>query len=671
MPVNGQDAICREANAMLQVLSEWHIAPRQLTASHTQMWLQETVQRLDDQALYWTEAEVAQLISDVPAIDSTMSTEVCTRVDQISQSLIQRLQVLETLIDSLSPLAYQSDLQVSDWHTSDVPEPATTWAELRQRWQASLQYATLRLWFQQTPDSLEDNQDQFLAAWDSLHAKACRQAHCALNSLQTDPNGIDGYVVEVALNALANSFDPHSMYFSPEELDGFEADLRTDDLTFGLELQENDEGEIEIARLTPGGPAWRSNTLNQGDVLISITPKDAEPVDLACANVRTIQALLDNLQVATVSVSVRKSNGEVRDVTLRQARMTVEENVISGFILDGPRKVGYIYLPAFYTNWEEADMVEGLTNDVAKELLKLRLGGIEGLILDLRYNGGGAMIEAIGLSGMFVDEGTISVLDVRDEEPEPMRDFYRGVGYDGPMVVMVNGLSASASEMFAAALQDYHRAVIVGDTTYGKSTGQVVLPLSEVSDDAKATGYLKVTNSRFYRVSGKSHQRQGVIPDVVIPDLWRSYYPRERDESAALSAPEIDPANKFTPLSPLPVAQLAQQSQDRLQQSEQFRQLNAQAAKLPRLRQAIDNLTLDLRVYAAEVAYIREVYQQIDTLLYDSVTTYQARNHPLGAQLIQMDEVRKERNERQLQRIQNNAYIEEAYYILSDLIDLE
>ena len=240
--------------------------------------------------------------------------------------------------------------------------------------------------------------------------------------------------------------------------------------------------------------------------------------------------------------------------------MNDDEDKVKGFILRGAQTVGYISLPAFYEDWEDSRGVKGCANDVATEVIKLKKENISGLILDLRYNGGGSVQEAVELAGIFIDAGPVAQIKTRDAKVITLKDVNRGTVYDGPLLLLVNGSSASASEMVAGTLQDYNRALIVGSPTYGKATAQVVLPMDTAIDlntyngKAQASSYIKMTIEKLYRITGNTAQRTGVQPDVTLPDPPDALTQREADEKFALPAITIEANKYYKPLAPLPIA---------------------------------------------------------------------------------------------------------------------
>jgi carboxyl-terminal processing protease len=286
---------------------------------------------------------------------------------------------------------------------------------------------------------------------------------------------------------------------------------------------------------------------------------------VADAEVEEIERTLAASGGNTVNITVKKADGTTRQVALHKERLEEqedeEEDKVKSYILQGDRKIGYISLPAFYSDWEGTLGINGCANDVAKEIIKLKKENIEGLMIDLRYNGGGSLQEAVELSGIFIDAGPVAQLKYKLEpKPETLKDAVRGTIYDGPLLLLVNGFSASASEMVAAVMQDYHRALIVGSPTYGKATAQIVLPLDttinleNLNGKTVASSYIKLTTSRLFRVNGTTAQAHGVQPDIVLPDLTDAVPEREVNEKYALPPTTIDANKYYKPLAPLPVA---------------------------------------------------------------------------------------------------------------------
>ncbi|WP_315818899.1 S41 family peptidase [Paraflavitalea speifideaquila] len=336
-------------------------------------------------------------------------------------------------------------------------------------------------------------------------------------------------------SSLAACYDPHTAYFPPATKESFEGHLGKKQLEFGLTLDEDKDGNAQIAALKPGSPAFQSGQLNEGDKLQSVQTDNKPAVDVSTAGAAAINQVLSAAGSGKTVLTVKKADGSTRQVTLsKQKQLTDdEEDKVKGFVLKGSKNIGYISLPAFYLDWEDEQGVNGCANDVGREIIKLKKENISGLILDLRYNGGGSLQEALELAGIFIDAGPVAQIKSRDPKVTTLKDINRGTVYDGPLLVLINGFSASASEMLAASLQDYNRALIVGATSYGKATAQEVLPLDTTIDresyngKAASDSYIKLTTSCLYRLTGATAQAQGYYRISFCP-IWPMRYRRKR-----------------------------------------------------------------------------------------------------------------------------------------------
>ena len=366
------------------------------------------------------------------------------------------------------------------------------------------------------------------------------------------------------------------------------------------------------------------------------------------------------INTASATFTFKKVNGSKVELTIGKRREEVVDNIIDSYILNGVKKLGYLYLPSFYSN--DNYLLNGCANDIAKELLRLKKEGIEGLIFDLRDNGGGSMLEAIRLAGIFVNFGAISISDSRDKDPQTLKDPSRGMVFTKPMVILVNGYSASASELFAAAMQDYNRAVIIGNNTFGKSTMQRVIPVNshrfnknaDLTSKMTGKGFLKITEGKFFRVTGKSHQGNGVMVDIAISPEPKSRF-KEASLPYSLPNSSIDKKTYFTPLSELPIVELQQKSKIRL---------NREELKLTNL----DNDPIPLDVEQFSLFYSKNTKET--TVELDSSKEFKAELPPYILGLDISTEKEKELQKRVINSIEHDPFISESYQILNDLIQL-
>jgi len=352
--------------------------------------------------------------------------------------------------------------------------------------------------------------------------------------------------MEVYLNAITNVFDPHTGYFSPREKENFDIQMSGKLEGIGARLQSDGE-KTTVTEIVPGGPAWKEGTLQPKDVILKVAQgtTDAESVDVMGWEIDDVVSKIRGPKGSKVTLSVRKADGMEKTITITRDVVIMEEGFAKSLMLnsgDAQDKVGYIYLPKFYADFTP----QGVTScaaDVAKEVEKLKKEGAKGIILDLRNNGGGSLRDVVQMSGLFIENGPIVQVKSRTKTPEIMSDNDPRVQWGGPLVVMVNSFSASASEILAAAMQDYGRAVIVGSSgTYGKGTVQRFVDLDNATgdDSVKPLGEMKLTIQKFYRITGKTTQLDGVTPDIVLPDFYNYIDLGERENDYPLASTTID-----------------------------------------------------------------------------------------------------------------------------------
>ena len=352
------------------------------------------------------------------------------------------------------------------------------------------------------------------------------------------------------VNAITTTMDPHSSYFPPIDLRTFNESMRGSFFGIGAQLKE-DDGKIKIASLVGGGPAWKNGELKENDEIVKVAQGKAEPVDVTGYAVTDAVKLIRGAEKGSeVRLTVRKMDGSIKVISLLRDDVKLEEVFVKSSIINGANKIGYIYLPEFYANFEDPKGAR-CADDVAKELEKLKAEKVDGIVLDLRGNGGGSLYDVVQMVGLFIEDGPVCQVKGRGDKAKILDDRDKTVQYDGPLTVLVDETSASASEIFAAAIQDYKRGIIIGSTsTYGKGTVQRNIPLNPQSENnlfntAKADdlGTVKLTLQKFYRINGGATQLRGVEPDVVLPDRLEYLKFREKDNPDALKWDEISKAN--------------------------------------------------------------------------------------------------------------------------------
>jgi carboxyl-terminal processing protease len=345
------------------------------------------------------------------------------------------------------------------------------------------------------------------------------------------------------INCITEQFDPHTSYFDPSIKKKFEQSMSGKLEGIGARLQKQNE-YTKVIELISGGPAWKQGDLEVGDLILKVTQENGEPLDIVGMRLDDAIEFIKGPKGTDVILTVKKIDGTTQVITITRDVVELEETFVKSTVVkkDG-KKFAVIDLPKFYIDFEETNY-RNSTTDMTKEIERLKQESVEGLVIDLRNNGGGSLQTAIEISGLFINKGPIVQVKYRADNPEIKKDTDPSIQWDGPLVVLVNEMSASASEIFAAAMQDYHRAVIIGGKqTYGKGTVQSVIDLNRYHNLPDDIGALKMTVQKFYRINGGSNQLEGVHSDIIMPSRYTYLEIGERDEKNALKFDRVTPAS--------------------------------------------------------------------------------------------------------------------------------
>lgn len=394
--------------------------------------------------------------------------------------------------------------------------------------------------------------------------KICDSYLCRLDNYLNPTEGLDGALYNSFYTAFCNYFDPHTTYFNYDEKASFMSGVSSEEYSLGIYISQNEKEEIIIDEVIPGGPAYKTYKIDKGDQILKFASNDTEYV-VSCSSIEAISDIIYSDIYKNVELTLRKKDGTIYSVALNKTIMKSDSHSVYSYILGDTNAIGYIKIPSFYSGFS-THANKGCAADVAAEVIQLKKKGIKGLIIDIQNNGGGVMEEAFNLAGMFINFGPLTVVSGGKENSNVYYDYNRGMLYDGPMVILVNGASASASEFFSGVLQDYNRAVVLGSTTMGKATMQTILPLE---DTAENKDFVKVTIDKFYRVTGKSSQYNGIIPDVTVPELFEEFMYRESNLPTALKNDSINTV-RFRKIKDNIIERVILQSRERIASDTSF-----------------------------------------------------------------------------------------------------
>lgn len=660
-------SVKNEALQLKKLILQHHFSPRPVNDIFSASVFDYLLDELDPERLYFTQQDVLELWQFRYKIDDDLTGTSWSFLPAITQQYKKSLLRTDGMISQHTKSPF-------DFSKKDQLIVDTTWATsekaLADRWYKQLKFETLnelsRLHKRvpQTPDP------DFLKKYEPEARKRAQKNKARM--IQRILNHASGYDSEIAtkfLQAVSLSFDPHSTYLSFSEMENFLASVSTEGYYFGISIDENDRGEIVIAQLTPGGPAWKSGEVHAGDVVQQIRWEGSDWIEVDGMTKEEFNRLLEESVKSSLEFTLRQAGGMERTVRLRKEKMSMEENRVKSFILAGEKKIGYVSLPGFYSDWGDQDGSR-CANDVATEILKLKKENIDGLVLDVRYNGGGSLKEAVAMAGIFIDAGPMGVLKEKSGVITPEKDMNRGTVYDGPLVLMVNGFSASASEFLAAALQDYHRGIIVGGKTYGKATGQQMFALEENSKANKqGWGYTTITNFKIYRVTGKTAQQRGVVPDIPLPNLYDSIEFGEAFLEGPLLSDSISKKIYYTPMRELPVCELKERSAVRVKRNEAFQQLIRCSDVLSGLKEKLDSVSLTWTDYKSLIANEGKDFELLKEKTDIPTTAFKVGNHLFDRERMASDEYVLKVNEIWAKNLSTDISLTEAFYIICDYIN--
>ena len=545
--------------------------------------------------------------------------------------------------------------------------------ELRDRWRKYLKYSVLSRLHDDIiaqEKAIEKSDTIFTPkSYDSLeyHArknvlKTHRDWYKRLNRLDRKDR------LALYINSITAVYDPHTNYFPPEQKEDFDIQMSGQLEGIGAQLQEKD-GYIKITNIIPGGPSSLQGELMANDLILKVKQEGGEPVEIIDWRINDAVKIIRGKKGTKVTLTVRKPDGSVKNITITRDVVVLEETYAKSLILHDQDnvKTGYIYLPTFYADFQNP-RGRFSWKDVKVEVEKLKATGIKGIILDLRNNGGGSLDDVVKMGGLFIDQGPIVQVKEKGRQAQVLEDRYPGAEWDGALVIMINEFSASASEIMAAAMQDYGRAVIVGSSSsHGKGTVQRFLNLNQTlrNKNLPDLGSVKLTIQKFYRINGDATQLKGVSSDVVLPDNYMYIKTGENENDYAMAWDQISSSKYET--KPLDAHNKAiKKSQVRVKKNEIFNLIEENASRWE-LQRETNTFPLSLEAYKAQEVKEKKEGEKYEALNKIVINGFVVKNIPSDLALINSEESRVKRNEEWIKGIAKDPYVYEALQIIEDL----
>ena len=690
-PKTKNEKILRNVGLLLE---QGHYSPKKIDDEFSKLVLKRFINDLDEDKSIFLLSDIESFKKYETKIDDEIHGAKLESFYNISESYTRRLiEASKYYSDILSkPFDFTKDENVI--LDGEKLSYCSTDGQRKEVWRKRLKYLVLTRYLDMIDDREKNNnkkdskistdsaadKDQkpavkFVYKADSTLEREARdqvrkQIERYFTTLKTHNNNDE--LFSTFVNAITGAMDPHSSYFAPVDSRGFNEQMSGKFYGIGAQLKE-EESKIKISSLITGGPAWKSGELGPNDEIIKIGQGKAEPVDVTGYSVSDAVKLIRGSELGTeVRLTVRKPDGAVKVVILKRDEIKLDETFAKSAIINGEHKIGYIYLPEFYMDFDKPDGSR-CSDDVAKEIVKLKAENVEGIVIDLRSNGGGSLPEVVKMAGLFIEDGPICQVRGRDErQPMQLKDRDKSVLYNGPLTVMVDENSASASEIFAAAIQDYKRGIIIGSSsTYGKGTVQRTIPLNPESENdmfSKKTedlGTVKLTLQKFYRVNGGATQLRGVTPDVIIPDRLEYYKTREKDNPSALSWDEISKAEYKPWVNTYSADAVVNAANDQVSSSNTFRTMKQDIEWIE--KQNDKDYPLNLKKFKEEQKQLKVVYKQLDSL-YKLSKELKVNNIEADVPKYASDKDKTEKNKQFLNRIKNDVYIDETVKVMNNMI---
>lgn len=469
----------------------------------------------------------------------------------------------------------------------------------------------------------------------------------------------------IFLNSIVERFDPHTFYFSPEDKEKFDVSMSGTFQGIGARLQKKNDA-VEVSELISGGPAWRGKELEAGDLILKVGQGKEEPIDVAGMRLDDVVKKIKGPKGTEVRLTVKKVDGSLKVISIIRDEVETEETFAKSSVVekDG-KKFGIIYLPKFYISFENKQNRDAF-KDVAIEIERLKEQNVDGIVMDLRDNGGGSLETVVKMVGLFIPEGPVVQVKAPGRNPEILPDPDKKVQYDGPLVVMINNFSASASEIFAAAIQDYKRGIVVGSKhSYGKGTVQNVIDLNQFVRGSSYgdLGALKTTIQKFYRINGGSTQREGVKSDIVFPDRFSYLDMGERDEESALPWDKIEPA-KYNPMN-VNYENIIANSKRRIESNPNFKLID-ENAKWIFERKDENVFSLNLNEFKKQIDVADAKIKKFKAIS-DYTNKLQFQSLPNEVALFEKDTLLKQKRERWHEDLQKDVYVDETLNIITEM----
>ncbi|MFY0643984.1 MAG: carboxy terminal-processing peptidase [Bacteroidia bacterium] len=663
----GEDILLQ---AITQNLADQHYDPVQVDDKFSEKVFDLYIENLDPNKRLFLASDVEKMEKYKEEIDDQTLSGSYEFFDLSLEILEKRIELTEGFFTSILSKPFDFNLNEEVEFGDEIPYVETE-SELENRWRKYLKYNVLtRLHSSMEAQKNKKDSGAVVLSFDSLETKARNGVLKTHEDWYKRLKRLDRKDrVSIYVNSLTAVYDPHTNYYPPKDKENFDIQMSGRLEGIGAQLQEKD-GYIKVTRIVPGGPASLQGELKENDLILKVAQENEEAVEIIDWKIDEAVKLIRGKKGTIVTLTVRKPDGSVKDIKITRDVVVLEETYAKSLIIkdEDEHSAGYIFLPSFYADFGNP-LGRFSWKDVKAEVEKLKNEGVNGIIIDLRNNGGGSLDDVVKMAGLFIDQGPVVQIKEKGRRAHVMRDTREGIEWDGALVIMVNEFSASASEILAAAMQDYGRAIIIGSAkTHGKGTVQRFLDLNQSfrSKNLPRLGHIKLTTQKFYRINGDATQLKGVSSDVLTPDFYMYIETGEKEHDHPLNWDQIE-SSDYKKTNSVP-KKLVAKSKKRIGSSETFSLIEENATRW-KLQQEDNSYTLQYSSYANEKASEKQEDKKYNSIMKDSIPGFIALNPSVDAEYISEEESRAKRNKDWMNNVVKDPYIYEALQIIQDWVN--
>ncbi|MEC5164997.1 carboxyl-terminal processing protease [Flavobacterium sp. PL11] len=653
------------------VIEKGHYSPAEIDDTFSKGIYKDYIEALDPSKRFFLQTDIDEFSKYELQLDDQLLNKDLSFFDLTYNRLIKRMNESSDIYKRIlnKPFDYAID---ENFDTDYEKAPfAKSVADLNDKWRKQLKLSTLSSLTDKQKleeDKIKNDSAYKVKSFETLEKETRESSIKSLDEyfgFIKDLNRNDWFSVYV--NSITARFDPHTNYFAPEDKERFDVSISGKLEGIGARLQKKNDF-TEITELISGGPAWRGKLLEAGDLIMKVAQGKNEAVEVVGMRLDDVVKKIKGPKGSEVRLTVKKVDGTIKIIPIIRDIVEIEETYAKSSIVNkNGLKYGVIYLPKFYIDFENKDGRDA-GKDIAIEVDRLKKEGVNGIVLDVRDDGGGSLSTVVDIAGLFIEQGPIVQIKSAGRKKEVLYDRDKKIEWDGPLVIMVNSFSASASEILAAAIQDYKRGIIIGSKqTYGKGTVQNVIDLNQFvrSSSVGDLGAIKTTTQKFYRINGGSTQLEGVRSDIVMPDRYAYLKMGERDMENAMPWDKIDPADYTVWNKNGNFSQAISKSKNRINNNNQF-QLIEENAKWIDSRSKENVYSLNIDKFKNAQAEIEEKAKKYKPIL-DYKNSLVFTSLPYETAIMSNDIALKEKRERWHEALAKDIYVEEALNVLDDL----